>query len=115
MSLSKSGGKSTFAWRMKVLFIAEICINCMQVILVYDVAQKRVGKVCKTLRKHLNWVQNSVFEGEVSKADLRKITLDLEQIIDTDEDSVLFYCINNPKGWRKFVMGQEKLSTDAFI
>jgi hypothetical protein len=50
----------------------------MYLILVYDVGQKRVGKVCKTLRKHLNWVQNSVFEGEVSEADLRKIQMEIE-------------------------------------
>ena len=33
----------------------------MYVIVVYDVGVKRVGKVCKYLRQHLNWVQNSVF------------------------------------------------------
>ena len=87
----------------------------MYLILVYDVGQKRVGKVCKTLRKHLNWVQNSVFEGEVSEADLRKIQMEIEPIVDLDEDSLVFYRIHNPKGWRKMVIGQEKLSTDTFI
>ena len=87
----------------------------MYIILVYDVGEKRVGKVCKTLRKHLTWVQNSVFEGEVSEADLRKIQLEVEQVVELDEDSLMFYCIRNPKGWRKVVMGQEKLSTDTFI
>jgi CRISPR-associated protein Cas2 len=87
----------------------------MYLILVYDVGQKRVGKVCKTLRKHLNWVQNSVFEGEVSEADLRKIQMEIEPIVELDEDSLMFYCINNPKGWHKMVLGQEKLSTDTFL
>lgn len=87
----------------------------MYVILVYDVSTKRVGKVCRTLRKHLNWVQNSVFEGEVSKAELKRISLELEQIIEPSEDSVLLYCIHNPHGFKKTLMGQEKMSTDVFL
>ena len=87
----------------------------MYVILVYDVGEKRIGKVCKTLRKHLTWVQNSVFEGEVSEADLRKIQLEIEPIVELNEDSLMFYCIRNTKGWHKMVLGEEKLSTDTFL
>lgn len=87
----------------------------MYVILVYDVAQERVGKVCKRLRQRLTWVQNSVFEGEVSEADFKKIQIDLAQIIDGKKDSVLFYCIQNPKGWEKRVMGQERATTNTFL
>ena len=42
----------------------------MYVIIVYDIDVKRVAKVCKYLRQHLNWVQNSVFEGGLTKAQL---------------------------------------------
>ena len=35
----------------------------MYIILVYDIQVERVAKVCKYLRQHLNWIQNSVFEG----------------------------------------------------
>jgi CRISPR-associated protein Cas2 len=87
----------------------------MQLILVYDIKEKRVGKVCRTLRRRLNWVQNSVFEGEVSEAELKRIQAELSEIIQPDEDSVLFYCIQNPHGWQKLVMGQERLSTDTFL
>lgn len=87
----------------------------MYLLLVYDVDQKRVGKVCRTLRRRLTWVQNSVFEGEVSEAEFKQIQADLSAIVDGASDSVLFYCINNPKGWEKRVMGQERLSTDTFL
>ena len=45
------------------LFIhhSSFIVNTMYVILVYDVAQERVAKVCKALRRRLTWVQNSVF------------------------------------------------------
>ncbi|MBV9868772.1 MAG: CRISPR-associated endonuclease Cas2 [Abitibacteriaceae bacterium] len=87
----------------------------MYLILVYDVGQERVGKVCRTLRRRLTWVQNSVFEGEVSEANFKQIQADLSKIIDGQSDSVLFYCIQNPRGWEKRVMGQEKLTTDTFL
>ncbi len=87
----------------------------MYLILVYDVGTERVGKVCKTLRRHLTWIQNSVFEGEVSEADFKKIQLDLQKIIEPGLDSVLFYCIGNPKGWEKRVMGRERATTSTFL
>ena len=37
----------------------------MYVILVYDFGEKRVNKMLKLCRKYLNWIQNSVFEGEI--------------------------------------------------
>jgi len=38
----------------------------MFVIIVYDVSVDRVSKVCSYLRRYLNWVQNSVFEGNIT-------------------------------------------------
>ena len=87
----------------------------MYLILVYDVSTERVAKVCKTLRRRLTWVQNSVFEGEVSEADFRQIQTDLSKLLKGEEDSVLFYCIQNPHGWEKRVMGKERGTTDNFL
>lgn len=63
----------------------------MKVILVYDINEKRVAKVLKTCRKYLHWVQNSVFEGEISEAKLEKLKLELRKIINKEEDSVIVY------------------------
>lgn len=87
----------------------------MYVVLVYDVSTNRVTDVCKFLRKHLNWVQNSVFEGELSKSELRKIKEKLKEITDPDEDSVYFYKIRSKKWLDKSIMGQQKSPTDSFI
>ena len=43
----------------------------MYVIVVYDVGEKRVGKMLKLCRQYLCWIQNSVFEGALSEAKLR--------------------------------------------
>ncbi|HMX39907.1 MAG TPA: CRISPR-associated endonuclease Cas2, partial [Saprospiraceae bacterium] len=44
----------------------------MYVIAVYDVGEKRVGKMLKLCRRYLNWIQNSVFEGELSDLGLKE-------------------------------------------
>ncbi|MEM3489884.1 MAG: CRISPR-associated endonuclease Cas2, partial [Nitrososphaerota archaeon] len=40
----------------------------MYVILAYDIGEERVNKVLKICRKYLTWVQNSVFEGDLTEA-----------------------------------------------
>jgi CRISPR-associated protein Cas2 len=49
----------------------------MFVILVYDFSEKRVGKALKICRKYLTWVQNSVFEGEITIGNLKKLESEL--------------------------------------
>ena len=62
----------------------------MYLILVYDISVERVSKVLKVCRKYLTWVQNSVFEGEISESDLIKLRDELEQLIESS-DSVTMY------------------------
>ena len=80
----------------------------MYFIIVYDIDVKRVAKVCKYLRQHLNWVQNSVFEGELTKAQFARVTSGLLGIIDESEDSVLIYQMRHEKWMDKQVIGIEK-------
>lgn len=80
----------------------------MFVILVYDVNVKRVTKVLKKARKYLTWVQNSVFEGEISEAGLKKLRMELETTIDKKEDSVIIYNLRTTKYSSREVMGVSK-------
>jgi CRISPR-associated protein Cas2 len=78
----------------------------MYVVIVYDVAVERVNRVKKFLRQHLHWVQNSVFEGEVTRAEFERIKATLREIIDEDKDSIVIYKLRSmPK---REVMGVEK-------
>lgn len=63
----------------------------MFVIMVYDVNIKRVAKVLKTSRRYLSWVQNSVFEGDITPGRLKSLKDELGKIIGNDEDSLIFY------------------------
>lgn len=78
------------------------------VILVYDVNQKRVAKVLKKCRQYLTWVQNSVFEGEISDANLKKLKMELNRIIEDEEDSVILYNLRTTKYSSREIMGQKK-------
>lgn len=87
----------------------------MYVILVYDVAQKRVGKMLKLCRKYLCWIQNSVFEGELSEAKLRELKSQISSIIDADTDSVIIFTNKMSYNMDKEILGKERMSTDNFL
>ncbi len=80
----------------------------MFVIVVYDIAERRVAKVLKKSRQYLYWVQNSVFEGEISEAKFKKFKDELGKIINTKEDSVVIYNLRTTKYASREVMGLEK-------
>ena len=63
----------------------------MYVILVYDCGQKRVGKMLKLCRKYLSWIQNSVFEGEISEVKLKELILKAEKIMEKEDDSLIIF------------------------
>lgn len=87
----------------------------MFVVLTYDVGEKRVNKVRKKLKMYLNWTQNSVFEGEITDAKLRKCLAELNKIINKSEDSLYIYRVKNSNNIIKDVIGEEKSSDELFI
>ena len=87
----------------------------MYVIIVYDVEQKRVARVCKFLRRFLAWVQHSVFEGELTEARLQEVKTGLKRIIKMEKDSILFYQLQYQKSVKREIMGQDKNPTDTLI
>lgn len=87
----------------------------MYVILVYDVGEKRVGKMLRLCRKYLHWIQNSVFEGEITDVKLKELLLLARKIMKLNEDSVLVFKSRDEKWLEKEVVGQEKNELDNFI
>lgn len=80
----------------------------MFVIMVYDIGEKRVAKVLKKSREYLYWVQNSVFEGEISPANLKKLKMELEKLINKKEDSIVIYNLRTTRYASREVIGVEK-------
>lgn len=87
----------------------------MFVILVYDVNVKRVAKVLKTCRRYLHWVQNSVLEGEITEAGLKKLKTELVRIISPMEDSVIIYNLRTTKYSSRDILGLKKGGDDVVI
>ena len=80
----------------------------MYCILVYDINEKRVNKVLKKCREYLNWIQNSVFEGNLTNAQLYELTAHLDYIIDEEEDSIVIFKMRSDKFIDKEIMGIDK-------
>ena len=87
----------------------------MYVILIYDVGQKRVAKMLKLCRKYLCWIQNSVFEGEISQAKLHELEMEIKEIINEDEDSVIVFSNKMGYSMSKSIIGKERMSTSNFF
>lgn len=87
----------------------------MYVILVYDCGERRVGKMLKLCRKYLNWIQNSVFEGEITEVKLKELKSQALKIMDPEEDSIIVFSSNQQKWLDKEILGKELSDIDNFI
>jgi CRISPR-associated protein Cas2 len=87
----------------------------MYVILVYDIGEKRVGKMLKLCRKYLNWIQNSVFEGDLTEVKLHELQIKANDIMDNEVDSLIIFKSRNERWLDKEVIGKERSAIDTFL
>ena len=87
----------------------------MYLIIVYDIKVERINDVRKYLKTYLNWVQNSVFEGEVTKAELRRIKNEIKEMINEKEDCVLIYTARLRRFLERELIGIEKGEISVII
>jgi CRISPR-associated protein Cas2 len=80
----------------------------MYVLLVYDVEVARVVKVHKFLKRHLHWVQNSVFEGELTEAQIETVKAGLQRLLNDETDSVLIYMARDQRWLTRETMGHQR-------
>lgn len=86
----------------------------MYAIIVYDVDVSRNRAILTYLRTHLNWIQNSVFEGELTEAEFREVKSELGDLAE-EQDSVVIYALDSDRYMDKFVIGEERGSTDRLL
>lgn len=87
----------------------------MYIILVYDIGEKRVGKMLKLCRKYLNWIQNSVFEGEITEVKLKELIFSAKKIMDLEKDSLILFKSRQERWLDKEIIGMEKSEVDNFL
>jgi CRISPR-associated protein Cas2 len=77
------------------------------VIIVYDTPSKNCSCLCKILKRFLNWHQNSVFEGEVTEAQL----FDIKKLLQERRAKgswIIVYELKEPKNVKRTVIGDAK-------
>lgn len=92
----------------------------MYVVLVYDISQEKKGQkrwahVFKICKKYLTHIQNSVFEGEISKVQIAKLQQELKPHIDKQLDSVIIFKSRQEKWLDKEFWGKEEDMTSFFL
>lgn len=92
----------------------------MYVVLVYDISQdnngqKRWSHVFKICKKFLSHIQNSVFEGEISKVELAKLQQELKPYIDKRTDSLIIFKSRQERWLDKEFWGKEDDKTSSFL
>ena len=70
----------------------------------------------KLCRKYLNWIQNSVFEGEITEVKLKELKNLAEDLMNVEEgDSLIIFKSRQEKWLDKEVIGEEKNPVDKFL
>jgi CRISPR-associated protein Cas2 len=93
----------------------------MYVIAMYDIntetkaGRKRLRQIFKLMKKYLIRIQNSVFEGELTRAKFEEMKLKVKDLIDSTIDSVIFFKSRDIKWMDKEICGFEKDDTDNFL
>ena len=87
----------------------------MYIILVYDIGEKRVGKMLKLCRRYVNWIQNSVFEGELTEVQLKQLKSEALDIMNIETDSLIIFKTRQERWLEKEVVGKEKNDLDTFL
>jgi len=87
----------------------------MHIILVYDIGEKRVGKMLKLCRKYINWIQNSVFEGEITEVKLKELIYRAKRIMDEETDSLIIFSSRNQNWLEKQIIGHERSTLDHIL
>lgn len=85
----------------------------MYIILVYDIVMDEEGKkilpkVFKICKKYLSHIQNSVFEGELKKSQIKSLEIELKNIIRKDKDSLIVFSSETSKWMKKEYWGKKR-------
>lgn len=87
----------------------------MYLIIVYDIEVKRVSKIHKHLKRYLNWIQNSVFEGEIGLADYISVKKQLKKMINKNSDSIIIFKFNKKYHYEREIIGIERNELTSIV
>ncbi|MDQ0047349.1 CRISPR-associated protein Cas2 [Paenibacillus polymyxa] len=89
--------------------------NYNYVILVYDIGEKRVGKVFKICKKYLVHFQKSVFRGEITPANLIQLRAELKKVIDEGNDFVAVFKMTGDYVFDEEIIGARMNDSESLL
>lgn len=92
----------------------------MYVILMYDISTDESGskiwkKVFGICKKYLTHIQKSVFEGELTEVQLKKMEQEIKKHLRNDVDSVIIFKSRNERWLEKDMWGLQNDATSQFL
>ena len=69
----------------------------------------------KLCRRYLHWIQNSVFEGEITEVKLREFIHEAQKLMRPSEDSLIVFSSREERWLDKQIIGLEKNNLDHFL
>ena len=92
----------------------------MYIILIYDIDEenngaKRWRNVYKICKRYLTHIQNSVFEGDLTKSQLESLKNELKKNIDKEKDSLIIFVSRNEKWLEKEFLGKKNDEPSFFL
>ena len=89
--------------------------NYSYVILVYDIGEKRVGKVHKIVKKYLVPFQKSVFRGEITPSNILKLKGELQKVIDKKVDFIALFKMTGDYVFDEEIIGVRLHNQEAML
>jgi CRISPR-associated protein Cas2 len=77
--------------------------------------EKRVGRMLKLCRKYLHWIQNSVFEGEISEVKLEELKHKAKLLMHEEIDSLIIFKSRDERWLDKEIIGHERSTLDNIL
>lgn len=69
----------------------------------------------KLCRRYLHWIQNSVFEGELTEVQLKELLHEARNFMKMQEDSLIVFQSRDQRWLEKEIIGLNKNQLDAFL
>ena len=69
----------------------------------------------KLCRKYLSWIQNSVFEGEITEVKLKELKIRASIIMKEETDSLIIFKSRDEKWLDKEIVGKERGEMGNFL
>lgn len=92
----------------------------MYIIVIYDIAKndtysKRYRKIYSICKQYLTHVQNSVFEGDITHAQLKEFSIEISKHINKNSDAFTIFKHSSKKWLDKTYLGKDDFEETSTI